>query len=176
MKKIIAALLIMMNVSAMAQTAAYDVSKDAKNGEVVFNGPVTFDDLNKEPTFTWLKSGVGEYKPDEQTLNILKEQLKNYSIVVFLGTWCDDSHELIPKFLKVLQLTGYPVSAITMYGVDREKTTKGGENTKYNITLVPTIILFKDGKEVSRITETVQKSIEGDLEKLLLVRTNGERK
>ena len=163
MKKILVALLLMMNLCVTAQTTAYDISKDVKNDEVVFNGPVTFEDLNKEPTFTWLKSGADEYKPDEQTVRYLRDRLKDYSIVVFLGTWCDDSHYLIPKFVKVLQLAGYPLSTITMYGVDREKTTKGGENKKYSITLVPTIILFKDGKEAGRITESAQKSIEGDL-------------
>ena len=50
-----------------------------------------------------------------------------------------------------------------MYGVDRAKTTRNGDEKKYGITLVPTIILFKDGKEVGRITETVKKSIEEDL-------------
>ena len=150
-----------MNV--MAQNTAYDVSKDEKNGELVYNGLITFDDLNKEPTFTWLKSGNDEYKPEETAANYLRTHLKDYSIVVFLGTWCDDSHYLIPKFEKVLQMIEYPLSQISMYGADRAKTTKNGEHKKYNITLVPTIILFKGEKEAGRITETTQKSIEADL-------------
>lgn len=154
----------MMSIPAIAQNTNYDISKDPKNGELTFRGPITFDDLFKEPSFGWLKSGVEEYKPEEHALSILREELGKYSIVVFLGTWCDDSHYLIPRLQKVFQLTGYPPGMLAVYGVDREKTTKGGEEKKYGVTLVPTIILFNsEGKEAGRITESAQKSIEADL-------------
>ena len=150
-----------MNV--MAQNPAYNVSKDEKNGELVYKGLISFDDLNKESTFIWLKSGYDGYKPEEKTVNYLRDHLKDYTIVVFLGTWCEDSQYLIPKFEKILRIIDYPQSRLSMYGVDRAKASKNGEHKTYNITLVPTIILFKGGKETGRITETAQKSIEADL-------------
>ena len=88
-------------------------------------------------------------------------------MVVFLGTWCDDSHELIPKLEKVLQLIQYPQSSLTMFGVDRAKTTTTHDEKQYKITLVPTIIVFDKDREIGRITESVQKSIEADLEAML---------
>ena len=152
---------------AMAQNKAYDVSKDTSKeeniGGLVYNGPITFNDLDSEPTFTWLKSGDDEYKPKKKPISYLREHLKDYTIVVFMGTWCDDSHNIIPKLEKTLQQIDYPLSRVTMYGVDRAKTTKNGENKTYNITRVPTIILLKGGKEAGRITETVEKSVEADL-------------
>lgn len=163
MKKIILAILMLVNLTTRAQNTQYDISKDPKNGEVTFKGPLTFDELDKEATFTWLKQGTDEYKPDERYTGLLKEKLQNCNMVVFLGTWCDDSHYLVPKFRKLLREIGFQESKITMYGVDREKTTKGGEERKYNITLVPTIIVFENGKEMGRITETVQKGLEADL-------------
>jgi len=164
MRKIFVAILILVSINALAQNTPYNISKDPKNDELTFNGPINFNDLEKESSFTWLKSGTDEYRPDEQLVNVLKRQLHDYTMVVFLGTWCDDSHYLIPKLEKILQITGYPSTRLTMFGVNREKTTKGGEEKKYNITLVPTIILFNnDGKEMGRITESVQKSIEADL-------------
>src|SRR5207248_4809252 len=102
--------LLLISAGAIAQNKAYDITKDRKNGDLVFNGPLTFDDLNNEPTFTWLKSGAEAYKPDEQTINFLRSRLRDYTLVVFLGTWCDDSHYLIPKLEKVLQLTDYPMA------------------------------------------------------------------
>jgi len=167
MRKTLIILLVIMNMHAMAQVTAYDVSKDKENGDLVFNGPVTFGDLNKEVSFTWLQNGMDGYRPDAQAISFLKGRLKEYTLVVFLGTWCDDSHYLIPKLEKVLQQAGYPLNSVTMYGVDREKTTKNGQHKKYNITLVPTIILFKDGREAGRITETVMKSVEWDLTKII---------
>ncbi len=162
MKRIFAAILILMSVHAMAQQS-FDISKDKEDGGLIFNGPITFNDLNKEPSFNWLKSGYSEYKPKPQVLRYLNENLKNYSMVVFLGTWCDDSHTLVPKLEKVLDLVGVTPAGLTMYGVDREKHTKGGEYKTYDITLVPTIILLRDNKEVGRITESVQTTVEEDL-------------
>ena len=84
-------------------------------------------------------------------------------MVVFMGTWCDDSHELIPKLEQLLQMTGFPAASVTMYATDHAKKTKGGEDKQYNITLVPTVIIIANGKEVGRITESVEKSIDADL-------------
>ena len=163
MKQIWIAVLLLMSTNLMAQSPAYDISKDEKEGGLIFNGTITFNDLAKEPSFTWFKPGVDEYKPDEAMVNYLRTYLGNYTMVVFMGTWCDDSHYLIPKLEKVIQLTNYPASQLTMYGVDREKNTKNGDSKKYNITLVPTIILYKDGTEIGRITETTKKNLETDL-------------
>ena len=169
MKTIITALLLLIGISAMAQNKAYNVSKDSVDGGLIFNGRITFDDLNAEPSFTWLKKGVEAYMPDEKKIAALKEKFTqhNYSVVVFLGTWCDDSHELIPKLEKVLQLIQYPQSSLTMFGVDRAKTTTTHDEKQYKITLVPTIIVFDKDREIGRITESVQKSIEADLEAML---------
>ena len=149
-------------MNAIAQYPAYATYKDSVDGGVVYNGLITFDDLNKELSFTWLNE-VNDYKPSENVIEFLQAYLKPYTMVVFMGTWCDDSHYLIPRLERVLQLINYPKSSLTMYGVDRAKTTKSGDEKKYDITLVPTIILFKDGKEVGRITESVKKTIEDDL-------------
>ena len=162
MKKIIFACILLISTSALAQTPTYLTSKDSVDGGIIFNGPITFEDLNSELTFTWLMQ-ANEYKPYDKIVDYLKTYLPDYTMIVFMGTWCDDSHYLIPRLERVLQLTNYPASKLTMYGVDRAKNTKNGEDKKYGITLVPTIILFKDGKEIGRITESVKKSIEEDL-------------
>jgi thiol-disulfide isomerase/thioredoxin len=163
MKKIMIAAMLVLNINAIAQNNAYSVSIDPDDGGKIFNGPVTFADLEKETTFSWLKQGKDEYTPDAAAMGKLGA-LHNYTMVVFLGTWCDDSHNLIPRLDKVLQLNGYPMDKLAMYGVDHEKKTKNGEQKKYGITNVPTIILFDfGGKEAGRITESVRRSIEEDL-------------
>ncbi len=167
MYKLLLALLLMINISAGAQTKTYDTTRDVKNGQMVFNGPITFNDLFTETSFNWLQSGIDEYKPVADAMAVLQSRLKEYTIVVFIGTWCDDSHYLLPKFTKVLQQVGYPLTGVTMFGTDREKKTKNGEQKQYNISLVPTIILLKDGKEAGRITESALKSVEEDLAKII---------
>jgi thiol-disulfide isomerase/thioredoxin len=168
MKAIIVALFILSGFRTQGQKA-YEVSNDPKNNQVTFKGPITFSDLNNEPSFTWLNKGRKSYKPDGEEIKVLKERFasRRYSMVVFMGTWCGDSHELIPELEVLLQRTNFPMDMYTMYGADRKKTTKGGEEKNYNITLVPTVILLEDGKELGRITEAVQNSLEADLVAIL---------
>ena len=165
MKKLFAAVivLLLLSVTTMAQTKAYDVIKDPKEGGWIFDGLITLADLNAEPTFGWMKSGSDSYTPEEKYVATLRKNLKEFTIITFLGTWCEDSHNLIPKLEKVLITCGFPPNQLTMYGIDRDKKSKTGEEKKYDIKFAPTIILLKNGKEAGRITETVQKSVEADL-------------
>lgn len=151
---------IMMSLDTFAQS--YEVSKDTENGSVVFKGEITIADLQNEPSFEWLKTN-GAYNPEPVTTDYLKEELKNYSIVVVMGTWCEDSQNLVPKLYTTLVQAFFPMSQLTVYGVDRTKDALHGEKAKFGIERVPTIIVYKDGKEKGRIIEVVAKSIEEDL-------------
>lgn len=162
MKCLFFSLLMLTAMNVFAQSD-FDRSTDKENGSVVFKGQVTFDDLLKESSFSWLQKGAGEYTPDKEAMTYLQKELPDYEMVVFLGTWCDDSKVLVPKLHKTLQAAGYPMRKYSMYGVDRAKTTKYVENKLYKIEFVPTIILFKKNNEVGRVVENVKKSIEQDL-------------
>lgn len=162
MRYLFLVLLTIMNHPVSAQSD-FDTSRDVQNQSVVFKGFFTFDDLIHEPSFTWLKEGSDLYQPDSAAIGYLRQHLDSYEIVVAMGTWCDDSKNLVPKLYKVLQSIQFPWKQYTMFGVDRAKESKGKTHTQYQITLVPTIILFKAGKEIGRITESVQESVEADL-------------
>ncbi len=155
--------MLLFSTGVMAQSPAYSISKDSVDGGLIFNGPITISDLENEATFKWMKSGLDDYKPYDGAVSFLKTYLKDYSLVVFMGTWCDDSQNLVPKLAKVLQMADFPLSKLTMYGTDRAKKTKNAEEKKYDVSLVPTIIVLKNGKEKGRITESVKKTIEDDL-------------
>jgi len=163
MRFLFVALLFFSTIHTHAQNMSYTISKDSVSGGKVFNGLVTIKDLNSEPSFTWMATGYNAYQPNQNTIGSLSLKLNHYSLVVFLGTWCDDSHDLIPRLAKVLEQANFPSTALTMYGVDRAKTTTNGEEKKFNVKFVPVFIVMKDGHEVGRITESVSKSIEDDL-------------
>lgn len=156
-----------MNISVLAQGPSYHLVKDEKTGDMVYCGQVSFGQLNNDPALTWLPAGYEEYTPDERSVSYLRDHLGAYSMVVFLGTWCSDSHFMIPKLEKVLRMANYPSGSLTMYGVNRDKQTGTGEDETYHIVNVPTIILFRDGNEAGRIVESVQASVEADLCKLI---------
>jgi thiol-disulfide isomerase/thioredoxin len=160
MKRLLVIIAMMMSIKTFAQS--YEVSKDAENGSVVLKGEITIADIQNESTFTWFVTN-GAYNPDPVTTDYLKENLKDYSLVVVMGTWCDDSQNLIPRLYTTLVQSFFPMSQLTIYGVDRTKDALHGEKAKFNIEKVPTIIVYKDGKEKGRIIELVAKSIEDDL-------------
>ena len=165
-RNILTAALCLISSAAFAQSD-YDVSKDAENGAVVFKGQCSFADLQKEPSFSWFAKGEADYKPDTNAVAYLKQHLKDYELVILMGTWCDDSQNLLPKLHKALTDAGYPVASVKMYGVDRSKQTKYIEHKAYSLEKVPTIIVTKNNGEVGRIVENVKKNIETDLVQII---------
>ena len=167
MKAILTTILLIAAMQGMAQTKTYDTLRDAENKELVYKGSFTMEDLNREPSFEWMRSGARGYTPNAEDMQHIKANLGHYRLVVFMGTWCDDSHNLVPKLYKILREANYPIETVALYGVDREKTTGSKIEKTYGVTLVPTIILIDGDKEKGRITETVDKSVEGDMRKIM---------
>ena len=168
MKNTFVIFLILLSVNVNAQKRMYEISKDSANGCLVFNGSIELEDLTNEPSFTWMKQGFEQYQPNPQYNSLLSEQLPRYNLIVFLGTWCDDSHYWIPKLVKLLTTINYPMQQLTLYGVSRSKTTNNGAEAPYHITFVPTIIVMKDNKEAGRITESAIHGLEADLQEIIL--------
>lgn len=122
--------------------------------------------LTVAPYSDWYQSGYDSYKIDPATISALKkEKLASYNIVLFLGTWCSDSQRDVPRLMKILDEVKYPASKVQIIAVNRKKESPNGEEVKYNIKFVPTIVVEKYGKEVGRITEHAKS---GSLEKDLL--------
>jgi thiol-disulfide isomerase/thioredoxin len=153
-------------IAAYAQKP-YSISKDEQTGGLVFKGPITLADLNTEPSFKWMKSGMDSYSPDATSITYLAKTLPDYDIVAIMGTWCDDSQYLIPKLARVLRDTKFPVAHFSLFGVDREKQTGGIESKVYDVKRVPTIVVLKGNKEVGRIVESVSRSIEAELAQIV---------
>lgn len=166
MRGVILTALLLMSMIVKAQTD-FEISTDKENGTVVFKGQITYNDLRKEPSFKWLDKGIIDYKPDGADLDFLGKHLKQYEVVTFMGTWCEDSQNLVPRLLKVLAAVDYPMHQHTMYGVDRTKMAKYTEAKFYEISRVPTFIIIRNNEEVGRITESVNKSIEADLKAII---------
>lgn len=156
--------IMMMALSYNMQAQSnYVILKDKDTPWKIYKGVFTFQDIHAENSFGWLKKGYESYKPDTNDINYLKKNLGAYTIVAFIGTWCDDTHKLLPRFEKVLSLSAFPMKQYTMFGVDLGKKTLNDENRLYRIENVPTFIVYKGRKEIGRIVETVNKSIEEDL-------------
>ncbi|MCZ4318060.1 thioredoxin family protein [Aequorivita viscosa] len=112
---------------------------------------------------SWFNSGYESYSADSEVMQQLKPLLKDVTITLFMGTWCEDSQRETPHFYKILDDTGFDESKLTLITVSEEKTTPQGFESGKNITHVPTIILYKDGNELGRIVEYPIESLEKDM-------------
>ncbi len=138
-----------------------DTTKDGK----MLLGTQTKSQLLKEPYNDWYVKEHDEYAIDQNSVaELKKEKLNSYAITLVLGTWCDDSHREVPRFMKILEELKYPEQKLTIIAVNRKKESPSGEEGVYNIQKVPTIILKKYGKEIGRIVESPKSGyLERDL-------------
>ncbi len=111
----------------------------------------------------WFNTGYEAYKIDSEILEELKPLLKDVTITLFMGTWCEDSQRETPHFYKILDGTNFDESKLTLITVSEEKTTPQGFEEGKNITNVPTIIFYKNEKELGRIVEYPIESLEKDM-------------
>lgn len=111
----------------------------------------------------WFNTGYADYKVDSETVEQLKPLLKDVNISVFMGTWCEDSQRETPHFYKILDDADFDESKLTLITVSEEKTTPQGFEEGKNITNVPTIIFYKNEKELGRIVEYPIESLEKDM-------------
>ena len=112
---------------------------------------------------SWFNTGYENYKVDSETLEKLKPLLKDATITVFMGTWCEDSQRETPHFYKILDEANFDESKLTLITVSDEKTTPQGFEEGKNITYVPTFIFYKNDKELGRIVEYPIESLEKDM-------------
>jgi hypothetical protein len=108
------------------------------------------------------------FKPDNASMEALKYKLDSITFTVVLGTWCGDTKEWVPRFVKFLDCVKYDVGLVTFIAVDRKKEAGEVPTKDLKIDKVPTFIVYKANKEIGRIVETPEMSVEQDLVKIIL--------
>ncbi|MFL5787558.1 MAG: thioredoxin family protein [Flavisolibacter sp.] len=151
MKKILLAILAMFTLNMVfAQTN--EIGKDAEGNKVV-KGFISRQELMTDTSYSWFKKNQQGYTPDSKALQELKRNKDSVNFLVFGGTWCGDTKFVMPKFFVLADASGLNPDRITVIGVDHDKKTIHHLSETFNITNVPTIIVFKNGKEIGRVIE-----------------------
>ncbi len=152
MKKITGFIFALALTTVSFAQSQYQVLVERPN-EKSFKGIISQDDLLKDTTFKWYAENLKGYTPNATALAGLKKQADSIQLLVFMGTWCEDSHSVIPKFYTLLDSAGFSKNRVTLIGVDRNKTTLSHLTEALDIKNVPTIIVMKNGKEQGRVIE-----------------------
>lgn len=152
MKKILLiVVLVIVSITGFSQSP-YEVISERPN-EKTYKGIISRDILEKDSSFKWYVENKNGYTPNADALEGLKKNKDSIHFIAFMGTWCSDSHVIIPKFYSLLDAAGFPQEKVTLIGVDRKKTTYSDLTGALDVKNVPTIIVMKNGKEVGRVVE-----------------------
>lgn len=137
-------------IAASAQSA--EIIKDA-SGEKIIKGFMTQKDLATDSAFQWFATNQKGFTPQANAVEAFKKAKDSIHILAFGGTWCHDTQFILPKFYALTDAAGFSDSHITLLGVDRNKKTVNHLSEAFNVTLVPTFIVLKNGKEIGRVVE-----------------------
>jgi thiol-disulfide isomerase/thioredoxin len=142
MKKILPLIVLLFLSTVLFGQHQYQVMVEGSN-EKTYKGIISQEVLLADTSFKWYAANLKGYNPNKGGLELL----------VFMGTWCEDSHVIIPKFYSLLEAAAFSKDKVTLIGVDRSKVTLSHLAEALNIKSVPTIIILKNGKELGRVVE-----------------------
>jgi thiol-disulfide isomerase/thioredoxin len=170
MKHILTTLLMLCIAVASAQEFNQEI--ELENGQKLLVGKINLDGLRSEPYNQWFQNGLDRYEVDNTLVPLFENALKGHHVQLFLGTWCGDSKREVPRIIKILETAQFPMDQLEIIALDRRqdhyKKSPTGEEKGLNIIKVPTLIFFKDGKEVNRIVESPLETLEEDMAQILL--------
>ncbi|MGZ8509254.1 MAG: thioredoxin family protein [Chitinophagaceae bacterium] len=153
MQKSLFLLLFVFAINKGFTQTQYEVLKDYVEGGKILKGVISKDILASDTSFKWYLQNRKPYTGNKEITAAFAKQKDSVQLVIFFGTWCEDSHTILPKLFSFLDAAGFSDDRITLIGVDRNKKTISHVTDAFNIINVPTIMVMKDGKELGRIVE-----------------------
>ena len=104
------------------------------------------------------------YSCNQVALDKLK-QVKDVKILVVHADWCPDCEYTLPNLKSVMQ--HLPNIELSEVEVNFRKKDPHGIAEKYQVKRIPTFVVLQNGKEVGKIVEYPQTTIEDDIVKFL---------
>lgn len=137
-----------------------------RNGNLI--GYMKKSDLMNAGFKKWFEPNYNKYEPNQKIVKKIKKNLKGITMKSFVGTWCHDSKRVIPRLYKILETAGFDFDQnAKMVGISRGKKTPDNLQEGYNIRHTPTVIFYKNGKEIGRFVEHARQTLEKDILKIL---------
>jgi len=164
-------LLAILLLTALSISFAQEKSKIVTDEKTKRNMYVGLGDKSvfKDTSFaTWYGAEYDMYEVDRREMSRFKpEMLKDVSITIVLGTWCSDTKREIPRFIKLLEAVKFDETKLKMIFVNREKKNPFEDISSLEAKNIPTIIVYKEGKEKGRIIEAPKETLEKDFLELI---------
>jgi len=151
-------ILLIINFTLNAQTDLPNpyiiVTDTAHDNAKMLVGIISKNDLINDTAFRWYAESQRIYpRPDSIVVTAFRNNNDKIYFLFFGGTWCEDTHFILPKFYKIQEASGFPENHVTVFAVDHHMNTTGNMAKAMHITHTPTIVVMKDGHESGRLVE-----------------------
>ncbi|MFK5982336.1 MAG: thioredoxin family protein [Flavobacteriaceae bacterium] len=137
--------------------------KDTVDNNMMLLGKITLQGFKAADFSEWFSENYNNHPLDIETIKAISPKLKDINIKVFMGTWCSDSQRETPALYKILDAAEFDYSNIEIIAVNHDKETPKHLEKNMDIQYVPTIIFYKEGKEIGRYVELAQETLEKDM-------------
>jgi thiol-disulfide isomerase/thioredoxin len=140
------------SIKAQSTTHWYETLPDAEEKKIL-KGFITKQQITNDTAFAWYATNRKYNKANPEVVAVIKEKAYEFQLVFFIGTWCHDSQQILPKYFATLEAAEYPEHYMTIIACDRDKAGPANIQRPFKVVNVPTVLVMKDGKEVGRIVE-----------------------
>lgn len=110
--------------------------------------------------------GAEEYQPAGAALAALRQATKPATVRVYFGSWCPACKRLVPRLLRVEQALAGSAIRFEYYGLPKDLASDP-VSERMDVHGVPTGIVFRDGKEIGRLTQDAWNAPERSLLEIL---------
>ena len=136
---------------------------DTIDENMMLIGVINEEGLQNEEFIDWYKENYNDHILDTVSIKQIKPKLNELTIKVFMGTWSSDSQREVAALYKVLKKAEFDMNQLEVIALSQEKDTPNHLEKGFNIEYVPTIIFYKNDKEIGRYVEFAQKTLEKDI-------------
>jgi hypothetical protein len=147
---LLVAFIIGLGILTRAQKE-YEVSSDGTNK--ILKGIISRDVLENDTSFRWFHDNQVGYTPDAETVASLKAKGPALRFIVFGGTWCEDTKNLLPKFFVLMDAASIGNNQITIVAVDHQKKSTNHLPEEMHLTNTPTFVVLRQDTELGRVVE-----------------------
>jgi hypothetical protein len=138
-------------------------ARDPKSNNDIMIGYCTLAGITDSAFDSAYKAEYNVYIPDKEIISQFNTLLDGVTVTIVMGTWCSDSREQVPRFMKILDISGVTFPNPVIICVDRDKKAGDVSLEGMDILKVPTFIFYYNGRELGRIIETPNTTMEKDL-------------
>ena len=158
---------ILLTAGILNAQDSYKIVIDEKSQKPMLLG-VSGIEAFKDSSFSkWFDEEFNSYKINIDDIECISEEDLDIDLTIIMGTWCSDSRRETPRLIKILDILNYPLNNVKFINVNRDKKDLNGEIEKLSIEFVPTFIFSRDGKELGRIIEAPEETLEIDSQKII---------